>query len=246
MANRFNLDYDIPKTRTVDIYVSNGKGGTQKLIDQPLLLDDEISIKASSKFGQLWEASPNNFLNLLSSATNGVIPSGQFALQGTQIWQSTDPLSMSLSLSLEMDTDPYTDVVAPTFILTQTCLPKINSSVKKSLDGLVEEHLNIKLKTLIPAGPNLQSIIKMMKSNSDSADFLAGKDGLNGTYNIRIGFVWLNNVIITRVEPTFSKTVSKSRSKDGKLFPIKSNISLELTTMEIATTDMISQTISSF
>ena len=75
MGNRFNLEYDIPQNRLVEISDSNGK-----IFNQPLILDEEVSIKIKSNYGQLWESSPSNFLNLLSSSTSGKISSGQFAL----------------------------------------------------------------------------------------------------------------------------------------------------------------------
>lgn len=245
MANRFNLEYDIPSNRIVEIYVGDG---TTKLISQPLILDDDFSIKASSSFGELWEASPNNFLTLLSSQFN--IPSGQFALQGAQIWQKTDPININIKVSLEMDKDPFTDVVAPSLVLTQTTLPKIRGSVKEENGGWFSEHLNLKLKTLIPPGPNLQTLISLMKNNNNTASntnaLLANNNGLNGVYDIRIGFVKFHNVIIKEVEPTYSKTVAPSTSKNGKMFPVHADLSIDMCTMEVATTDMINSIINSF
>ena len=245
MANRFNLEYDIPSNKIVEIFIGDG---STKLISQPLILNDDFSIKASSTFGELWEASPNNFLNLLSSQFN--IPSGQFALQGAQIWQKTDPISININVSLEMDKDPFIDVVAPSLVLTQTTLPKIRGNISEKNNNFFSENLNLKLKTLIPPGPNLQTLINLMKNNNNTASntnaLLAGNNGLNGVYDVRIGFVKFHNVIIKSVEPTYSKTVAISNSKNGKLFPVRADLSIEMCTMEVATTDMISSIINSF
>ena len=58
LKNRFNLDNDIPQSRLVTIKKVNNVS----VIDSPLIMDDEFSIKTSSKFGELWQASSNNFL----------------------------------------------------------------------------------------------------------------------------------------------------------------------------------------
>ena len=227
MGNRFNLEYDIPENKLVKIYKS---GETQTIIPQPLIMDDEISIKCSSKFGQLWEASPNNFLNLLSSSLR--TSSGQFALQGAQIWQSTDPLSLSIKCRLEMDTDSYQDVVYPSKVLMQTCLPEINEH-EGYIDKIAKKiNNNLKLKTLIPPGPNIQALLREMGIDSET------KTESKGVYDITIGFVTLKSAIITSVEPTYSKSYAVSSSKN-KLFPSSADLSIEIQSMEIATTDMI-------
>ena len=238
----FNLDNGIPESNLVKIYCSDGNGGEQLLVSCPLIMDDEVSIKASSKFGELWEASPNNFLNLLSSSFN--VPSGQFALQGAQIWQSTDPLDFSVKVDINMDTDPYVEVMQPTFTLMQTCLPRIRKSNKESKDDkfkFITENINLKIKSLIPPGPNLQTLIGLMDKSDTITDkrLLANQDGLNGVYNVKVGFAKFINVIIKKVEPTFSKTMAKSPSRNGELFPSSVSLDIDICTMEVATTDMV-------
>ena len=140
-----------------------------------------------------------------------------------------------------MDTDPYIDVIYPTLVLNQTCLPKIGNS---SIGNFTTEHLNLKLKTLIPPGPNINTLIGLMKSgNGDdfaiNGNFLAGNDGKNGVYNVTIGFATFYNVIIKSVEPSFSKTYAISLAKSNKLYPCGAELSISMTTMEVATTDMM-------
>ena len=237
LKNRFNLDNDIPQSRLVTIYRSGGV----PIVETPLIMDDEFSIKTSSKFGQLWEASSNNFLSLLSSTFN--VPSGQFALQGAQIWQSTDPVDIDVKVVLEMDTDPYIDVIAPTYLLLQTCLPSINNKTSTQAEEFVTTHLNLKLQTLIPPGPNINTLIDLMKKDKNkvgiNSSLLAGNSGKNGVYNVKIGFATFYNVIIKSVEPSFSKTFAVSLSKANKLYSCRAELSITMTTMEVATTDMI-------
>ena len=232
----FNLQDEIPKYRTVSI--EDGSGSITGNV--PLILDDEFSIKVSSKYGQLWEASPNNLMNLLANSFS--IPSGQFALQGAQIWQSTDPLDLNINVNIEMDTDSYIDVVRPSLILMQTVLPSYNDGseggVIGTIENAIEKHFNLKLKTLIPPGPNIQALVNTMSSNNNSSELLAKRDGAKGLYRVKIGFATFNNVIIKNVEPTYSKEYSYSNSK-GDYFPVSASLSIEMTTMEVATTNMI-------
>ena len=237
----FNLDYEIPQSKLVTIK----KYGGENVIERPLIIDDEFSIKANSDFGELWEASSNNFLSLLSSTYN--VPSGQFALQGAQIWKSTDPIDIDIKVTLQMDTDPFIDVVYPTLVLTQTCLPKIGES---TTGKFLEEKLNLKLKTLMPPGPNLNTLFNLMKKNGGdnfamNGEILGGNDGRNGVYNVKIGFATFYNVIIRTVEPSFSKTMAVSLVKSNKLYPSSAELSISMRTMEVATTDMMKTIIDS-
>jgi hypothetical protein len=205
--------------------------------DKPLIMDDEFSIKVSSKFGELWQSSPNNFMNLLSGSFG--LPNGQFTLQGVQIWQSTDPINITIPIEIQMDSDSYEDVIIPTRTLMSLVVPEKS----KMVIGKKESNSNLKLSTLIPPGPNLQGIVDAMKNDSRIAN-LASKFledfsmGSRGVYNVKTGFATFNNVIITSVDPTFSKEMSWSDTKRG-YFPCSATLSVEISTMEIATTDMI-------
>lgn len=230
----FNLEDGIPSHKLVKIYMADNTLVTSK----PLILDDELSISVSSKFGELWQSSPNNFMNLLSSSFG--LPNGQFTLQGVQIWQSTDPINISMTLDVLMDDDPYEDVIVPTKSLMALVLPEKSKMVL----GNKESKNNLKLSTLIPPGPNLQGIVNSMKNNSKLAskasEFLENFSmGTRGVYKIIIGYATLNNVIITKCEPTYSKEMVYSNSR-GKFYPSSASLSVDISTMEMATTDMIS------
>lgn len=238
----FNLEDDIPPYKVVKITDGNDTSVTGSI---PLILDDSLSIAVKSKYGELWEASPNNFMNLLSSSFG--LPSGQFALQGVQIWQSTDPIDLSITVKLEMDTDPYLDVIAPTIALMSTSVPtKGNNGSKSQMDAngnfLTSALTNLKLKTLIPPGPNLQAIWSTVSAgsiNGVASQALAHySKGTNGVYNVKIGYAYFNNVIIKNVEPTFSTEMSFSETQLN-YYPVSASLSLEMSTMEIATTDML-------
>jgi hypothetical protein len=243
--SRFNLINDIPSYKLVTITDGNNSIVTGKI---PLILDDEFSIKVSSKYGELWQASPNNFMNILSDSFG--LPSGQFALQGVQIWQSTDPIDLSITVNIEMDSDPYLDVIVPTIALMNIALPSKGSNAEDSQvgenGGLKKAFSNLKLKTLIPPGPNLQSIWKAISNNENQdgviSKTLAKFGEAKGVYKVKIGYATFNNVIIKNVEPSFSSEMSISESqtsKEPKYYPTSVSLSLSMETMEIATTDMI-------
>lgn len=214
----------IPKQKIVKI---KGKNDVP-IIENDLIYDEDLSFKLSSSFGNLWEAHGNNLMTLLSGGSKGKVPSGQFVMQGFQIWQSTEPLSFSLSLKLYSKDNARKDVWQPSLKLAQLCLPMKS----KNSNGQTNQMLS----TLIPPGPNLTQILKSGGFNNLS-DFLAEKTGADpqGTYNIDVGgYVNFLSVIITSANPTFSKQI------DGSGYPISATIDLEFTTSEIATTDMIS------
>lgn len=237
----FNLINDIPQHRLLSIRDSNG----DVLGNYPLIMDNDVSIKASSSFGQLWEGSSNALMTLLSSSLG--LPSGQFAMQGTQIWKSTDPITFNLNANLEMDKDPYKEVVMNTSILMNLCLPSLatdKQTIARGIEDFAEKHLNLKLKTLIPPGPNLQALMSSMGNGNEEVQNILKNNRYTeskGVYDVNIGFLKIPNVILKSVEPTFSKIYSKSPSKPNKKYPIRAELSIEFTTMEVATTNMITQ-----
>ena len=57
-------------------------------------------------------------------------------------------------------------------------------------------------------------------------------------YKVKVGYATFNNVIITSVDPTFSNEMSYSETKRN-YFPSSASLSIEMSTMEMATTDMM-------
>ena len=233
----FNLQDDIPSYKLVKVYNADAEGTPTLVTDKPLIMDDELSIKVTSKYGELWQSTPSEFMTLLSGAFG--IPNGQFTLQGVQIWQSTDPINISITVDLEMDADSYEDVIVPTKDLMSLVLPEKSEMVI----GKKKATNNLKLSTLIPPGPNVQAIVDMMKGNSKIADVASkylDKFGTTsrGVYRVKVGYATFNNVIITSVDPTFSSEMSYSETKRN-YFPSSASLSIEMSTMEMATTDMM-------
>jgi len=237
----FNLENPIPKEKLVTI-----KEGETNIIGRiPLILDDDFSIKINSKYSDLWQGSSSGFLNLLSSSLG--MPSGQFALQGIQIWESTEPIEISITVKLEMDTDPYLDVINPTKVLMSKSAPKkgssqVSSKIDPNSNMITKTITNLKLMTLIPPGPNMQAIARAMGGNGNVSEemsgFLKKFEGGKGVYTVDIGYAHFYSVIIKNVEPTFSKELAYSMSQN-KNYPSSASLSLELVTMEVATENMI-------
>lgn len=238
----FNLENPIPKEKLV---VIKGYQNKDILGGIPLILDDEFSIKVNSKYSELWQGSSSGFMNLMASGFG--LPSGQFALQGVQVWESTDPIEISITVKLEMDTDPYLDVISPIITLMDKTAPQKGGSgasdTESDANGLKKAFNNLKLKTLIPPGPNLQSIWNAIASGNkdDKISKLLDKFGkARGVFNVDIGYAHFYSVIIKSVEPTFSKEMAVSISHFNKKYPSSASVAIELCTMEVATTGMIS------
>lgn len=262
-TNRYNLYSKMPNNKKVTI--SGGDVGNEGIM---LFMDDDVSIKCSSKFGPLWEAQPNNLANLLSSSFG--LPSGQFALQGAQIWQSTDPLTLSFNGTRYMDNNSYHDVVEPAKILTGLCLPSLSGSkdtVAFKMEQFVGKTVGLKLATLIPPGPNIQTLLNAFSDQSYAGtgtflDWLKSKIDLGGNYRglftVNIGKFEFIGCVAKSVTPTFSKEVAYSTysykyiDSNGKqqtsthsgYFPISVNIAMEFITIQVATTDYVNGIIS--
>ena len=219
----------IPANRVVKIEGANGS-----IIGAPMFIDGELSLKVASKFGTLWDAKGSNLLTLLSSVSS-VIPSGQFAMQGSQIWQSTDPLSLDLKVSLYMFDNALDDVVTPVLQLMSTCLPTKKGFLEKKFD-FMGASINVHLDTLIPPGPDARDILRgAIDISGDSSLSNWYNQGSRGLYNVRIGNFTIPRVIITDVNPTFSEWTDENGN------PISAEVSIGIVTMEIATSDMLCQ-----
>ena len=219
----------LPKGKLLQILDKNNN----QVIDRPLIVDSEFSLKTSSKYGTIWDAKPNNLMNLLSNsiydATGFALPSGQMPLQGAQIWQSTDPIDFDFSIHLDMYSSGYKDVVEPAMKLVKCCLPKKADSMNVGSDTL---GVNLKIKTLIPPGPNFQDIFNATETTVNGFN-INNKDS-SGVFTITVGdYITFSNVIITSVQPTFSSLMDD----DG--YPTSCDIDISMSTMEIATVDMI-------
>jgi hypothetical protein len=194
-----------------------------------LIYDDDIQLNIKSKYGTLVESAGNNFLTLLSGANIfGQTISGQFAIQGFQIWQETDPLTFNLAINLYMNTSALNDVVKPSLYIASLIVPSTTTDKGKNSWNL------------IPPGPNLSALLEKMGLGSTATD-LENKGVLKqstGVFNIKIGdYLSIPDVIITGAEPVFSKVLVEDES--GKLAPISCKMGLEFSTASVATKEML-------
>jgi len=199
-----------------------------------LIYTDDTTLELNSKFSNLLNIKGSNLLTLLSGATGGVVPSGQFGIQGIQVWEETDPIEFSLrSVELHMGKNGgKTDVVIPALALSKLTLPSYKGEDNKK--GM----------SLIPPGPDLKDVLKLVGSSIGINDLFGnGRDKKSanqggGLLTVQIGkFLTISNIILTKVEPTFSSILDE----DG--MPIHCKLQIECRTVEVATTYMITQII---
>jgi hypothetical protein len=194
-----------------------------------LIFNEQVSLNFSSKYGDLAQAQGSNLLTLLSGFTGGKVPSGQFGIQSLQVWQGTEPLSFSLDVELHMVDSGKHDVLIPALALTKLCLPSYKGSGDKR--GMA----------LIPPGPDLGYILQTVIQSSmvlselfnDGQSIKSPSNG-GGIVSIQFGRMFtLQNVLLTKIQPTFSIL------KDEEGMPVNCKLSMEFTTMEVATTAMV-------
>jgi len=228
--------FNIPKERKVVLKLEEGDLFEQLQKSMPrlktpvdLIFDDDVTLQFSSKYGNLINIKGSNLLTLLSGATNGLIPSGQFGIQGLQVWEETEPLEFQLTVELHMKRSGIDDVVIPALALSKVCLPsyKGGDDAQKGM-------------SLIPPGPNMVDVLKMVGSAIGLKDlFPSGREKKESTQGggiltVEIGrYLTIPNVIVTKVEPTFSKTL------DTDYAPVSCKIAITFRTTEVATTRMV-------
>jgi hypothetical protein len=224
--------FNFPKYREVILSVG-GKNIFSELTNSQnihLVLDEETSLEIKTSYKNIIEVKGSNLFSLLSNSftiggTKGVIPSGQFALQGTQIWESTDVISFSLELKLYMTTSGYNDVLRPSLELAKWAVPSKKQSKNKILGN-----------SLIPPGPNLADILQQLgvEVNSEKSFLGISLSDSKGVLNVQIGkHLQIDNVVITSVVPTYSAAL------DEDYAPVKCSLAVSFQTLEVATTDMI-------
>ena len=201
---------DIPKHKLVTIDL---KG----LEDTQFVLDDEFSFDTSSNFGCPIPSGGNDLLTLLSSV-NSKIPSGQFTIQSAQIWQSTSPLDIDISVQLFMKNNAYTDVVQPISILQQFAVPT-----------KADENIGM----LIPPGPNLSAMLNASGNVGKALTKFFNLGPSKGTTNVHVGKFYFHSVMLKKVNPTYSSVVDESG------YPISAKISLQFTTLIVPTQDYV-------
>lgn len=244
------------KTFSPDPFSRLAKGREVKIFDEQmnnvlsaypnthLLLTDEVELQTESTYGPiLGEIEASSFLNLIANSIKigGYSLSGQHTLQSISIWQKSEPIKMSLQVSIPMVTSGKEDVVKPIYDLIKITLPQ---KTEKKDNPNENGNKGVIAGSLIPPGPNLSSILDQVGLNSDQV--VERVNGIFGTslqlvasrgiLKIQIGeYIHLPECIITSVVPTFSKEL------DEEYFPISCTATIELQTVEVATTQMIEQ-----
>lgn len=205
------------------------------------IFDDDLEFSINTEYGPIIESRPTTLLTLLSNSIQigGFnIPSGQFALQSFQVWQTTEPLEFDLSLKMYVNTDSgHYDITVPAFKLMEYAVPS-KSTNRKGQPG----------QGLIPPGPNIQDILRVSGLLNTPVLGSALQAGLNnsvissrkrtngGLIDIQIGQYWLfQNCVLTSAKPTFSE------AKDTDYAPVSADVSISFRTSEVATTNMLEE-----
>ena len=176
----------IPKGKKVTFHLNGGLLPGTEGVD--LLLDEDLTLNLSSQFGELVGGGTSKAFSVVGSVSRDVFNlgfSGQVKQLGFQVWQKTEPLSVSLTIAFNMITNAYNDVFLPVKTLIKLPLPD-DGSVGDNGIGL------------IPPGP---SILEAFGDNSNQR----GKK-----LSCRIGSVRLPGIIVTQAQPTFSKETDQS------------------------------------
>ena len=229
-----------------EIIIKSGGENIFKSCGNPnihLIVEDGISLDFKNNYAKLLDVKSSSLLNLLSNSltVNGKAPpTGQFALQALEVWESTDNLSFSIDASLYMVTSGLKDVLNPSLVLVQTTLPKTDPN-KGSIWG----------KMLIPPGPNIAKILQLSGVKSEALQsstelislgdlFSVDTTAATGVYDIEFGgYLTIPDVVITSVQPSYSEQL------DEDLCPVSCKININFQTVEVATQNMITNIINS-
>lgn len=216
---------NVPLSRQI-VITQNGN----RVVNSVLIFDGKIKMSVSSEYGSIFDGGGNDLFTLTSGMTGF---SGQFALQGMQIWKGTEPLSCDFEVLIEGE-----GCVESAVKLTSLCLP----SKKKNDKGSEKITFGgMKLGTLIPAGPNWTDIKNSIftKGGTESQELTNQADIYaqgKGTYSVKMGnFITFPKVVFTKAEPEFSEYYMSN----GK--PMSATVSMSFTTTEVATTDMMDE-----
>ncbi len=180
-----------------------------------LTLDSELSLSLKSDFSALMGNKANAFLSVISGAvrdTTGFGLSGQFKELGFKMWTGTDPVQFAFTVLLNMKHSAKTDVWDPAKILMKLPLPMEAQGTNNSggTGGF----------GLLAPGPSILTA--------------AGFDTKFGAkYSFRCGAFYLSNVVVEKVEPSFSTEV------DDAGYPTWCSLTIDVTSLFTATTRMI-------
>jgi len=193
------------------------------------VLEENITLSLSSTFAPIVSGGLPTMFKILAQAistfTKHEISVG-FKQLGYQLWQSTDPLSFGATIGFYMDTNAKKDVYLPSIELMKLPLPsEITSNGALRAPGPTIFSL---LSDINQSG-NVGLIEKAGYSIEDRK-----KLGRKSNISLQIGeIIYLPHVIVKKAEPTFSIET------DSNGYPIWSKIRLDISSIYLATTDML-------
>jgi hypothetical protein len=211
----------VPKGKELVIYE-----GKKRVLDDPawadriapnvkMYINEDVSINVSSTFSSLYSGGGSKAVNVLGALTSRISGgnvkfSSQFKQFGFQVWEKSEPISLSFKLTFYMGMaglySGRTEVVGPMYKLASLCLPLTGGTAG----------------TLVPPGPSLLELL-----DGDAGQLSGGKE-----ISIYIGnLLKIKNAIIEKAEPTFSKEV------DSQGFPISGELQLEVKSLFVATVE---------
>lgn len=204
-----NTSIDIPRGKKLIIL---DKAVSFPVSGGPMLLDEDIQFTLSSTFSPVIQNAGNIYFNLIGGLIErytkfGV--SGQFKEFGFQVWESTDPLSFSPTVSFYMDTNAKTDVYDRAIDLVSLPLP---TDARKG-EGI----------GLIGPGPSVATVL------GAEVGVKRGKE-----LSMQVGnILYVGDIIVKKAEPVFSTDT------DENGYPIWAKVRLDIISLTTATVYMI-------
>lgn len=187
-----------------------------KITNKDLVLESDISLGISNTYESLLSGGGSTALSSISSLVGGGLISAGFKQQGFQVWKSTNPIELKLSVSLHMITSGKLDVIKPVERLMAYSVPK-----------LAENGWG-----LIPPGANILAILgdKGIELGENYSFLQEAK----GWVSIKVeNYLRLDKCIIRNAIPTYSLQV------DSEGYAISCKLDIDLVTLEIANDQII-------
>jgi hypothetical protein len=209
----------IPAGREVKIT----KDGANILADYAtarLELEEDLVLNLSSSFKPFLKDTSSSALNsIIAGAVNqafGKTFSTNFKQMSFLVWESTDPLGISLTVTLRRLTNAQKEVWEPSKLLMKIPLPEEQIGEGGKSKGI----------GLIPPGPTIFDLLEASKMGGTIATF-------GSNYGIRIGKVYLDSIIFKTITPQYSPEV------DENGYYIKASVRIDCSTIFVATQNLI-------
>lgn len=185
------------------------KSGAEILPNVNLTLDSEIQLSLSSDFNPLFGDQANSTLTMLGSVSKEVFGyggSGAFKEMGYKVWAGTNPITFNFTTTLHMTYSGKKEVLDPAKELMKIPLPR-SQNLKEGFG-------------LVAPGPSILAFFDKTKAKTD-------------LYSIRIGMIYIDKVLIEKVEPTISTEC------DSEGYPTFITLSVDCSSLYVATQQMI-------